>query len=77
MDPYEFACEATEPGRDVAEGEIGYRIEERGGAFQVVEYLVDDPANSEVLERTSTRERAEQIIREYIDARGSDEGAEP
>ena len=65
---YDLLCEMTEPGRDVAEGEIAYRIEERGCRFVVVEYAAADPADCEDLAAFNTRAEAEADIREMLEA---------
>jgi hypothetical protein len=66
MDPYEFACESTEEGRDIGEGERAYRVEERFGAFAVVEYPADDPADTLVIHVAPSRADAAAFIVSHL-----------
>lgn len=65
-DEYQFRCDSTDEGHDISEGEMAYRIEQRGNRWALVEYLSDEPFNSEVLEWATTREGAEEYLREYL-----------
>lgn len=70
---YDFECEATDEGKDVGEGGMAYRIEEKNNLFEVVEYLPEEPDTGITVEWAKTRQRAEEYIREYIAIEGSDE----
>lgn len=75
MNDWEFQQASTDEGRDVDEGEMAYRIEERGGQFEVVEYLPDEPDRGEPIHSCRTREGAADAIRIFIrirDARGAE-----
>lgn len=59
-DDYQFQCDSTDEGKDISEGEAGYRIEERGGKFFVLAFLQSDPLRPDEVEAVfPTRGEAE------------------
>lgn len=76
MDMQQFQVDSTDPGRDVAEGELAYKIVEENGKFLLVEYLPSEPYCWDALETCDTRQQAEAEMREYLAIRQSSKAAD-